>query len=291
MRFCIRLITYIPSSSLTTTQYTYHEPELPFTCSNSNFVCATNTLHGVHGCCDPASLSSCTIATTCISSAALSTLCTDATCSNDPYILRCFQADLPNCYKWIVSYSKTSMTQHGCASAAFISTALRSYAVADVKELTTTVAVTVQVTPTPSSTPTFLPQPGASKPNLAAIVGGTIGGCTAISILILALLIYRRRRHAAAASGQVGSTGTGYIVGTGFANSEITSTSYGYPNTMAYSPDPNDAKKWLPHTAGPVTRVSDAVPAYPHMGVGRYGVVEVDGVQRPVEVEAGWNRR
>jgi hypothetical protein len=38
---------------------------------------------------------------------------------------------------------------------------------------------------------------------------------------------------------------------------------------------------------GPVSRSSDAVPQYPGMGSARYGIVEVDGVQRPVEVEGG----
>jgi hypothetical protein len=45
----------------------------------------------------------------------------------------------------------------------------------------------------------------------------------------------------------------------------------------------NDRKVWQ----GPVSRSSDTVPQYPGMGRARYGVVEVDGVQRPVEVEGG----
>jgi hypothetical protein len=46
----------------------------------------------------------------------------------------------------------------------------------------------------------------------------------------------------------------------------------------------SDSKMWQQH-AGPMSRPSDAVPQYPGMGTARYGVVEVEGVQRAVEVD------
>lgn len=289
MRLCLRLITYVQPTHLTVLHNTYNAIELPFTCSNSAFVCATNTLLGVHGCCDPATLSACTIPTTCIASTALSTICTDSTCSNDPYVLHCSAPSSPECVKWLVAYSKTTMTQHGCGSVAFTSAAERGYggasSVANVLERTVTVEVTPSVTPTPTS----IAKSGESKKtNLGAIVGATVGGCTALSVLILAFIIVRRqRRRNAAAEGHVVATTTGYLPPTSppMATNGIDAHAhpYGYP--------PNDVKAWQLHNAGPVTRVSDAIPAYPHMGAGRYGVVEVDGVQRPVEVEAGWHRR
>lgn len=45
----------------------------------------------------------------------------------------------------------------------------------------------------------------------------------------------------------------------------------------------NEIKAWQQHH-GPVQRGDDSVPRYP--GMDRMGVVEVDGVQRPVEAPA-----
>ncbi|KAH7396515.1 hypothetical protein DE146DRAFT_40020 [Phaeosphaeria sp. MPI-PUGE-AT-0046c] len=258
--------------------YVSGSSQLPFTCSNSNLVCATNTLHGVHGCCDPASLDACAIPTTCIASTAISTICTDASCTNDPYVLRCSQSASPSCYQWLVAYAKTTLTQHGCAAQGFTSAAQRSYGGTSVPNvLERTATVTIEVTPSASPRPTA---PSAhSTPPLAAIVGGTVGACTFLSIVLLALIIARRRRRTRNATAQGHVPGAQYLP----PSSEI----YPYPPvTYTHS---NDAKTWH---AGPVTRASDAAPEYPHMGAGRYGVVEVDGVQRPVEVDAGpgWNR-
>jgi hypothetical protein len=250
--------------------------ESSITCHNTDFICATNTQYGVHGCCDPQAMSSCTIPTTCIARTAMSTACTDAFCSSNSAIVKCTESAMPECYKWIFVYSKTTMIEHGCVDKGFNSSVSRYWGQASTipPELYRTVTTVV----TASSTPTLSASSKSSKPNIGVIVGGTIGGCTVISIIILAIfLIYRRRKNARDSITQPPITR--YHDGNG------TVTEYnphGFPTPLAE----NDNKLWQQQNQGPVSRADDSMPQYPGMGSGRYGIVEVDGMQRPVEAPA-----
>jgi hypothetical protein len=205
----------------------------------------------------------------------MSSICTDAICSSDANVLKCTDSAQPECYRWMIVYSRTTMTQHGCATKGFTSTAQRSWGQL-LSSIPPELYRTITVLATPSATPTLTPSPASSKPNLGAIVGGTIGGCTVISLVILVLLIvYRRRKNARDSIKQPPLTifhdGNGAV------------TEYNSQGFVATTYAENDQKTW---NHGPVTRSSDAMPQYPGMGAGRYGVVEVDGVQRPVEAPA-----
>tara|TARA_R110002003_G_scaffold878_13_gene21774 strand:- start:19021 stop:19599 length:579 start_codon:yes stop_codon:yes gene_type:complete len=179
---------------------------------------------------------------------------------------------MPECYRWIFQYSKTSMTQHGCAETAFTLTAARSWGASSVPgELYRT--VTVVASPSNTPTPTLAPPSSPTKkPSLGLIVGATIGGCTVVSILALAGFILHRRRNQASPKPPVPH----------FHDPLHGVTEYnphGFPTTA------HADKAWR-QQHGPVARASDAMPQYPGMGAGRYGIVEVDGLQRPVEVDA-----
>jgi hypothetical protein len=262
---------FVSGSSRTSSTLRKHNPsnnvtESSITCPNTS-VCATNTLNGVHGCCDPKSLDACTIPTTCIPSIGFSTLCTDALCSTNAAILKCTEAAAPACFKWLITYSKTVMTQHGCASQAFTSSAQRSWGVQTSipPELYRTATMTVAVTPT--ATASFVQSDnGKAEQPLAAIIGGTVGACIAIALLVLAIIILHRRR----AKRNVAPKAQYHGPVTAFD-----------PNNML---ETSDAKIWQ-QRAGPLSRSSDAMPQYPGMGTARYGVVEVEGVQRAVEVD------
>jgi hypothetical protein len=80
------------------------------TCA-STAICATNTYFGVHGCCDASVLGSCTIATTCIASTAISLSCTDAACSSNDAIAKCTDDGAPECYRWLFDYGSTLMVR------------------------------------------------------------------------------------------------------------------------------------------------------------------------------------
>ncbi|KAF1912692.1 hypothetical protein BDU57DRAFT_374967 [Ampelomyces quisqualis] len=236
------------------------------TCPPSS-ICATNTLNGVHGCCPPSSLSACTIPTTCIPSSSIVTLCTDTLlCISNEAVLKCTASSAPECVRWIISYSKTSMTQHSCGSTAFTSTAQRSYG--GPASSISPAEVTVTIASTPSATPTLTPVSLPAKPNLAAIIGGTIAACTAISFAILSVVLLRRHRKARAEGSAIPQYRHGAVaVGDGFQDSPYVGG--------------NDAKSW--NHAGPVGSESNAMPNYPGMSREQYGIVEVDGVQSPVE--------
>jgi hypothetical protein len=92
-------------------------PASSITCPNSQ-ICATNTYYGIHGCCDPSSLSACTIATSCVPFSAMSTSCTDDLCSKDNAIAKCTASTAPDCYKYLFVYSTGTMSQQGCTSSA-----------------------------------------------------------------------------------------------------------------------------------------------------------------------------
>jgi hypothetical protein len=187
---------------------------------------------------------------------------------------------MPECYKWMVvydkTYSQTTMTQHGCAPKGFTSTAMRSpgqIASSIAPELYRTATVTVLATP--SDSPTLTPVSGPSKPNLGAIIGGTIGACTVISLVVLAIFLLRRRRKAAMNSSIQAPTAR-------YHDSNGAVTEYN-PHGFGSPSFPDDTKTWVQQHAGPVDRVSDAMPQYPGMAARQYGIVEVDGMQRPVE--------
>lgn len=164
------------------------------------------------------------------------------------------------------------MTQHGCTAAkGFNGTALRSYGPMPTSIPQASI-VTVTSFVTPSSTPTLTPNTD-SKPNLGPIIGGTIGGCTVLSIIAIAVFILHRRRKESRASAPVPQ----YHAPVGVV--EYSPSGFPTPTLSAAE------AKWQVHE-GPVVRGSDAMPVYPGMGPGHYGVVEVDGVQRAVEVEA-----
>ncbi|KAJ4339406.1 hypothetical protein N0V95_007784 [Ascochyta clinopodiicola] len=167
------------------------------TCPNPTAICATNTFFGVHGCCDPSALSACTIATTCIPSTAMTSLCTDAACSSNSAIAKCTAPASPDCYRWLFAYESTTMTQHGCAASGFTSTAQRSYgALSSSLSSPSPLVVTVTASPTPSTT--LAASDSAPKQSLGPIIGGTVGGCIILSLVALAAFLIHRRRCAAA---------------------------------------------------------------------------------------------
>ncbi|CAO2655994.1 Nn.00g047970.m01.CDS01 [Neocucurbitaria sp. VM-36] len=256
--------------------------ESSITCNNPTQICATNTYLGVHGCCDSAaSLASCTIPTTCIPQTAMSTACTDAACSNNAAIAKCTDGGLAECYEWLFVYPKTTMTQHGCAASQFTSTALRGWGVSSSSgeegaAKTVTVTAPPATTPTTSTTPSS-PSSGSKKPpSLGAIIGGTIGGCILLSTIAFAFfLCYRRRTARQFDESKPKLNGN---------------NSSDYPHSVTeYNPAgfhgrfvESDHKLWQQQQyLGAVHRESNAVPEYP--GMSQAGVVEVDGVQRPVE--------
>jgi hypothetical protein len=126
--------------------------------------------------------------------------------------------------------------------------------------------------------------PNASKSGIGPIVGGTIGGCVVLSIVaIVAFFVYRRRKIQRESVTQPALTQFAGV------------TEYN-PNGFP-SPYTGDeyVKSWTQSQQhqGPVQRFDDAMPQYPRMGVGRVGVVEVDGLERPVEApgdEISWQR-
>ncbi|KAH7089122.1 hypothetical protein FB567DRAFT_523061 [Paraphoma chrysanthemicola] len=175
----------------------------PITCAASTAICATNTLYGVQGCCDPQSLSACTIPTTCVPSNAISTLCTEQACITNSAVLKCSQSDIPGCYRMIFMYSRTVMTQHGCNAFPFTATVFRSYIQTQLISLGSSRTVTVQtsggavapptgigvpyvtytiIVPSGGSQPPFLNSVASNtKSNIGAIVGGAVGGFVALS--------------------------------------------------------------------------------------------------------------
>ncbi|KAF9700140.1 hypothetical protein EKO04_001216 [Ascochyta lentis] len=219
------------------------------TCANPKAICATNTFYGVHGCCDPSALSACTIATSCIASTAMTSLCTNDACSTDNAIAKCTAPASPECYRWLFAYDSTTMTQHGCAATGYTSTAQRSYGASR----TPSALVTAPASSLPSSSPSLV---AATQKNqsLGPIVGGTVGGCVVLSLVALAaFLIHRRRRRCT----------------TRYPHSDPQFYSTGFPTWSA-----QDLKAW--QLAGGVRR-----PDAPYLGVS-----EVHGDDRAVEVEA-----
>ncbi|KAF2798474.1 hypothetical protein K505DRAFT_371688 [Melanomma pulvis-pyrius CBS 109.77] len=198
------------------------------TCNNSDFVCATNTFYGVHGCCDPNGISTCSIPTTCIPSSLMSASCTDAACSTNSYIAKCTNSDAPSCYEWRYVYStRTVMTEHGCASSGWTISVQRTFSdgttssslpseaavssdsssseassatdASSTTDATTTSdsAANVQsATASPSTSGGSAAPTTSKKSNVGPIVGGVVGGLAVLGALAFAVvfLILRNRK-------------------------------------------------------------------------------------------------
>ncbi|KAF1929911.1 uncharacterized protein M421DRAFT_3689 [Didymella exigua CBS 183.55] len=241
----------------------------PVACPNSQ-IWATNTYFGVHGCCPSSNLSACTIHTTCIASTAMSAFCTDDACSSNSAAAKCTASTAQECYKYLIDYGSTIMTQHGCTYSGFTSTIPHTYG------LTSTPFIIITVTAPPVSTSTSIRTSsstgnsgGEKKHSLGPIVGGTIGGCTILSLVALAAFVIHRRRsklktaHRAAHPPPISQ----------YQHDGPTFDPHGFQTTNGWTEQ--DIKTWQ-HTAG-VDR-----PA-----TGQYvGVSEVHGEDRAVEVEA-----
>ncbi|KAF2003709.1 hypothetical protein P154DRAFT_519929 [Amniculicola lignicola CBS 123094] len=200
--------------------YISGESAQSLTCNNSNFVCATNTYYGVHGCCDPAKISTCSIPTTCIASSDLAASCTDSACSTNSYITRCTDESQPYCYQWLYVYStKTTMTEHGCAASAFTVTVQRLFTdgasgssvsslPSDIPVSYSYITVTAPNTPTTAqtsnnaqsaattatSTSTNNESPSKKTP-IGAIVGGVVGGVAVLGAIIGAIVFFLMRNR------------------------------------------------------------------------------------------------
>lgn len=235
----------------------------PIACPTSQ-ICATNTYYGVHGCCSPDNLSSCTIATTCIPNSAISASCTNAACSTNNAIAKCTASSAQECYMYLFDYGSATLTQNGCTSSGFTSTIPRTYGP------TSTPVIVITVTASPVNTPTSSPSStgnatGEKKQSLGPIVGGTIGGCTILSLVALAAFLIHRRRlklkeqHTAAYPAPTSQ----------FQHGTSTFDPIGYTE--------QDIKTW--QQTGALHR--------PSLGAQGYvGVSEVHGDDRAVEVEA-----
>ncbi|KAH7346029.1 hypothetical protein BKA66DRAFT_478375 [Pyrenochaeta sp. MPI-SDFR-AT-0127] len=253
--------------------------ESSITCFDTNAICATNTYLGVHGCCNPSSLSECVIPTTCIPATAMSTECTDAACSSNAAIAKCTGAGLGECYKWLFVYPTDTMTQHGCAESGFTLTAQRSWGVSLRSSVETSIT---SASAPPASTPTQTPSgSGSSRPSIGAIVGGTIGGCAVVSLIAFGIFLWYRRRKAQRDSIiQPPKPATHY-----HSHSMTEYNPTGFQNTGTYVEE--DHKLWQQHRqqqqehGGVYRPPTQQMPQYP--GMRQYGIVEVDGIQRPVE--------
>lgn len=249
------------------------------TCQDTAAICATNTYLGVHGCCNPDALSSCVIPTTCIPSTAMPASCTDAACTSNAAIAKCTAASSHQCYQFLIQYSNTVMTQHGCTLSALTLTAQRSWGVIKSSSYATPSIVTVtQIppsTPTPTSSQLVSPNKAPTN-NIGIIVGCTIGGALFFSIIaLIALLVHRRRTLAYQNQDKRTSTSDAAPP----ASHPVTQyDAVSAPSACSEA----DGQVW--QGLSPATTL---VPVYPGMGSERMGVVEVDGTDRLVEAP-GW---
>lgn len=260
-------------------------PEPPLTALASSItcgvssLCATNTFYGVHSCCPGPTdnLGSCTIPTTCIAATAMSSLCTDDTCSSNNAIAKCTASTAAECYKYLLVYDTTTMTQHGCTATGTTLTIPRSYGAS-----TSVKVVTVTETPSPATTPTASSSPGTGsgaekKQSLGPIVGGTIGACTIISIVALTAFLIHRRRVKARSSNAPPPPPVSQ-----FSHNTPQFDPRGFPaNTTGWTEQ--DIKTW--QQSGGVWRPGMSANGM-GMGMGMVGVSEVHGEDRAVEVEA-----
>ncbi|KAF2465482.1 uncharacterized protein BDR25DRAFT_396181 [Lindgomyces ingoldianus] len=252
------------------------------TCNNSNYVCATNTYYGVHGCCDPKSISTCSIPTTCIPSSLMSASCTDAACSTNDYIAKCTDSDAPYCYQWRYVYStRTVMTEFGCASSAFTVSVQRTSSgeateVASSKSELQISYITVtpsskpasssvsnsgnaqSVTQSASASATSQPEK-KSKTNIGAIVGGVVGGLVVIGAIAFGAIFLILRNRKKGKDDAANAAVTQPMMGQGPA-----------PGVTEYKPQPggfpSPGQQYPPAAAGGYFN-HDQKPYNPQMGV------------------------
>lgn len=124
----------------------------------------------------------------------MSTLCTNDLCSSNSAIAKCTESTATECYTWFFAYETTTMTQRGCTASGFISTAQHSYG-PSTTSLPSVIVVTVTALESPATTPTEgRHDTSEKKQSLGPIVGGTVGGCTIVSLVALAAFLVHRRR-------------------------------------------------------------------------------------------------
>ncbi|EMD67912.1 hypothetical protein COCSADRAFT_132992 [Bipolaris sorokiniana ND90Pr] len=251
-------------------------PDSPITCANPTQTCATNTFFGIHGCCDPASNTPCTLPTSCIASTAMTASCTNTACSSDEAIVKCTASTAQECYQWHFIYENMVMTQHGCAETAFTSTAYRSPGMDMLLPSNTktgkreTVTATVTTREVVSGIPTLsavtedkdTTTSEGRKTSLGAVIGGTVGACVFVCFLgFVVFLAWRRWRNL---KGQ---------------NAQCYQQQQQQQQSMVeyHAAVCEAAKKAWDHQCGVVACEREIC-----MG-GGVGVVEMDGTQRPVE--------
>ncbi|KAF1944841.1 hypothetical protein EJ02DRAFT_306988, partial [Clathrospora elynae] len=202
-----------------------------------------------------------------------------ASISPDAAVTRCTDPAAPACYELFFVYARTIMTQHGCAASAYTRTVMTSpnptFPISGKIE-----TETVTVTAAPISTfSTASPLSGGSvevkaKTRLAPIIGGTIGACIFLSLIVFAVFLACRRRSAKNKSQLPHSDGTRdrqamlQFNATGFLDQQAS-----YANEIKAS--------------AVCSQGGGDVEEYPGMGRQRVGIVEVDGVQRAVEAPTG----
>lgn len=201
----------------------------------------------------------------------MSSLCTDAACSSDNAVAKCTASDAQECYRWLFKYESTIMTQHGCAAKGFTSTALRDYGA--MESSSTQAAESPMLSPTTSSsfsgaTGTSTAAKPQKKQSLAPIIGGTIGGCTILSLVALSAFLIHRRRRAARSLHPHPPASSPHNAPEFHPN--------GFP-TSAWAAQ-QDSKTWQTGAGGnnPLTSAGQ-----PYLGI-----AEVHGHDRAVEVEA-----
>ncbi|XP_014551981.1 hypothetical protein COCVIDRAFT_111512 [Bipolaris victoriae FI3] len=253
-------------------------PDSPIICANPTQTCATNTFFGIHGCCNPASNTPCTLATSCIASTAMTASCTDTACSSDEAIVKCTASTAQECYQWHFIYDNMVMTQHGCAETAFTSTAYRSPGMSMLSLSNTktgerkTVTATVTTREVVSGIPTAATEDRAStnssegkKNSLGAVIGGTVGACIFVCFLaFVVFLAWRRRRDLTGQNAQ------------SYRQQQRQQSMVQY-HAVVYE----DANKAWDQQRGVVVCEREIC-----MGDG-VGVVEMDGTQRPIEAPTG----
>lgn len=196
------------------------------TCPGSN-ICATNSILGVAGCCDPLSLESCYLFTSCVPSSRMAS-CTAASCLQNEAIAKCTEASAPYCVDWQYDYITTTLKAYGCDVSDFTGSVELTYSGQDIFDISSyltsipefsfpTVFVTQTQTlsaglagTTDSSSSSFSSSHNTNsdshkKTPLGAIIGGVVGGLAVIALVgagLLFLLFKRRRdkRNTAAAA-------------------------------------------------------------------------------------------
>lgn len=174
-----------------------------FTCRQSQYVCATNTYFGNHGCCDPYQPpSSCTFPTTCLPKTLLSKSC-DRDCSSNDYIAKCSLTANPECYEFNFVYTTagriTTMHEWGCTDTAITTEVPLTWSgySAPGSGGTSTSSSSSTTSPAPTVTPQQVTKGDGKPNNTPAIIGGVLGGLAIVGALVFAIvfLVLRDRRR------------------------------------------------------------------------------------------------